>query len=161
MASLAFVEKPTFRIIYDLSSQSSRCASVNEDTGFYRAPTCELGHVIRDVLLRVMYSRQKIVVKVRTVLCKLDVNPCQGRPFVISLSIVFGPPCSCTWWTASSLFIFAYSLVGSVVVVFGVYFCLHWSIRTPTPSSMTLMSRRMVVRPRRVYESQVPETASL
>ena len=75
VAPLGVVEEPKFRIIHDLSSsQSSKSTSVNEDTDFSCAPPCELGHVIWDVLLRVMYLRQKFGPNARIVLSKLDVK---------------------------------------------------------------------------------------
>ena len=44
----------------------------NDDTDFDCAPPCELGHVLRDVLLRVLYPRQKHGPGARIVLSGID-----------------------------------------------------------------------------------------
>ena len=59
VSPLGVVEQPKLRIIHDLTFDGSGSrTSVNIDTDFDCAPSCELGHVLRDVLTRVLYLRQ-------------------------------------------------------------------------------------------------------
>ena len=68
-------EEPKLRIIHYLTfAGSGNRSSVNEDTGFDCAPPCELGHVLRDVLLRVLYLRQKHGPGARIVSSHIDVK---------------------------------------------------------------------------------------
>ena len=56
VSPLAVVLKPKFRIIHDLTfARAGGHSSVNDDTDVSSAPSCELGHVLRDVLLRVSF----------------------------------------------------------------------------------------------------------
>ena len=75
LSPLSVVEEPKFRIIHDLTfAGSGNRSSVNEDTEFDCAPKCELGHVLRDVSLRVLYLRQKYGPDARIVLARIDVK---------------------------------------------------------------------------------------
>ena len=75
VSPLAVVLKPKFRIIYDLTfTRAGGHSCVNDDTDFSSAPSCELGHVLRDVLLRVLLLRQKHGLTARIVLCRVDVK---------------------------------------------------------------------------------------
>ena len=75
VSPLAVVLKPKFRIIHDLTfARAGGHSSVNDDTDFSSAPSCELGHVFRDVLLRVLFLRQLHGPTARIVLCRVDVK---------------------------------------------------------------------------------------
>ena len=64
-----------FRIIHDLTfAGSGNRSSVNEDTDFDCAPPRELGHMLRDVLLRVLHLMQKHGPYARIVLPRIDVK---------------------------------------------------------------------------------------
>ena len=68
-------EEPNFRRIHDLTSQDLAIRSfVNEDTDFDCTPPCALGHVLRDVLLRVVHLRQKRGPGARIALSRIDVK---------------------------------------------------------------------------------------
>ena len=59
VSPLAVVRKSKFRIIHDLTlARAGGDSSVNDDTDVSSAPSCELGHVVRDVLLQVLFLRQ-------------------------------------------------------------------------------------------------------
>ena len=75
VSPLAVVLEPKFRIIHDLTfARAGGRSSVNNDTDFSSAPPCELGHVFREVLLRVMFLRQMHGSGARIVLCRVDVK---------------------------------------------------------------------------------------
>ena len=60
LSPLRVIEEPKIGIIRDMTfAGSGNRSSVNEDTDFDCAPPCELGHVLRDISLRVLYLRQK------------------------------------------------------------------------------------------------------
>lgn len=48
--------------------------SVNVDTDFSRAPPVELGHVIKDGLLRAVFLRQEFGQSARVVFSKIDIS---------------------------------------------------------------------------------------
>lgn len=56
------------RVVCDL------CWKVNANTDFACATLCKLGHVMRDVLLQMLYLRPKFGRNVRVVLSKLDIK---------------------------------------------------------------------------------------
>ena len=75
VSPLAVILEPKFRVIHDLTfARAGARTSVNCDTEFSSAPPCELGHVLRDVLLRVLFLRQTHGRRVRIVLCRVDVE---------------------------------------------------------------------------------------
>ena len=54
---LAHVLEPKYRIIRELTfARPGGRTSVNDDTDFSSAPPCELGHVLRDVVLRAVLA---------------------------------------------------------------------------------------------------------
>ena len=53
---------------------SGNRSSVNDNTDLDYDPPCELGHVLRDVLLRVLYLGQKHGSGARIVLFRVDVD---------------------------------------------------------------------------------------
>ena len=72
---LVAVLKPKFRIIHDLTfARAGGHSSLNDDTDFSSAPFCELDHVLRDVLLQVLFLRQMHGPTARIVLCRVDVK---------------------------------------------------------------------------------------
>ena len=74
LSPLAVVLKPKFRIIHDLAfARAGGRSSVNGDIDLSSAPCCELGHVLRDVLLRVSFFRHTHGPRARIVLCRVDV----------------------------------------------------------------------------------------
>ena len=75
VSPLAVVINPKFRIIHDLTfARAGSRSSVNGDADFSSAPSCELGHVFKDVLLRVLFLRQLHGPTARIVLCRVDVK---------------------------------------------------------------------------------------
>ena len=75
VSPLAVILEPKLRIVHDLSFASAGGrTSVNSDTDFSSAPPCELGHVLREVLLRVLFLRQTHGRSARIVLCRVDVK---------------------------------------------------------------------------------------
>ena len=75
VAPLAVVLEPKFRIVHYLKfARAGEGTSVNDDTMFSSAPTCELGSVLRDVLMRVLLLRQSHGADARIVLCRIDVK---------------------------------------------------------------------------------------
>ena len=75
--------EPKFRIIHDLTfARAGGHSSVNDDTDFSSAPSCELGHVLRDVLLRVLFLRQMHGPTAGIVLCRVDVKDAYRQALV-------------------------------------------------------------------------------
>ena len=75
VSPLAVIPEPKLRIVHDLSFASAGGrTSVNSDTDFSSAPPCELGHVLREALLRVLFLRQTHGRSVPIVLCRVDVK---------------------------------------------------------------------------------------
>ena len=75
VSPLAVIPEPKLRIVHDLSFVSAGGrTSVNSDTDFSSAPPCELGHVLREVFLRVLFLRQTHGRSARIVLCRVDVK---------------------------------------------------------------------------------------
>ena len=80
---LAVALKPKFRMIYDLRfARAGGHSSVNDDIGFSSAPSCNLGHVLRDVLLGVLFLRQMHGPTARIVLCRVNVKDAFGQVLV-------------------------------------------------------------------------------
>ena len=98
---LAVVLKPTFRITRDLTfARAGGHSSVDDDTDSSSAPSSEFGHVLRDVLLRVLLLRQMHGPTARTVLCRVDVKDAYRKVLVDPV----GAP------------VFGYAMAGYVVV---------------------------------------------
>ena len=58
ISPLSVVLEPKFRISHDITfARAGGRTSVSSDTDFDSAPPSELGHVLREVLLRVMFLR--------------------------------------------------------------------------------------------------------
>ena len=75
VSPLAVILEPKLRTVHDLSFASADGrTSVNSDTDFSSAPPSELGHVLREVLLRVLFLRQTHGRSARIVLCRVDVK---------------------------------------------------------------------------------------
>ena len=89
---LGVVEEPKFQIIHELTfAGSGNRSSINEDTDFDCAPPCELGYVLRDVLLRVLYLRQKHGPGAHIVLSRTNVKyACRHLPVDPEGSPAFG-----------------------------------------------------------------------
>ena len=69
------VEGRKLRIIHDLTfAGGGYRSSVNGDTDFSVAPTCELGYVFADVCRRLLYLHQRHDVVARVMLCRIDVK---------------------------------------------------------------------------------------
>ena len=79
VSPLGVVDKPKFRIIHDLTFAAGTRSSVNEDTDFSQAPECLLGHVLTDILKRVLYLRQMHGVAAEIMLCRFGVKEASGR----------------------------------------------------------------------------------
>ena len=72
---LAVVLVPKFRTIHYLTfARAGGQTSVNDDTDSASAPPCELGHALRDVLLRVLFSRQRRGITAQILLCRVEVK---------------------------------------------------------------------------------------
>ena len=89
---LSVVLEPKFRIIHDLTfARAGGRTSVNGDTNFDSAPPSELGHELREVLLRVMFLRQTQSNSARILLCRVDVKDAFRQVLVdASVAPVFG-----------------------------------------------------------------------
>ena len=74
VSPLGVVEEPKFRIIHDLTFAAAGRTSVNADTDFGRAPECLLGHVLFDILSRILFLRQLHGESVQIMLCRVDVR---------------------------------------------------------------------------------------
>ena len=75
ISPLRVVLEPKFPIIHDLSfARAGGRTSINGDTDFDSAPPSELGHVVHDILLRVMFLRQTHGSSARILLCRVDVK---------------------------------------------------------------------------------------
>ena len=90
VSPLAVIPEPKLRIVHDLSFASAGGrTSVNSDTDFSSAPPCELGHVLREAFLRVLFLRQTHGCSARLVLCRVDVKEA-FRQVVNPVGAVFG-----------------------------------------------------------------------
>ncbi len=58
VSPLGVVPEPKFRIIHGLTFAAAGRTSVNADTDFSCAPECLLGHVLFDILSRILFLRQ-------------------------------------------------------------------------------------------------------
>ena len=74
VSPLGVVDEPKFRIIHDLTFTAGTRSSVNGDTDFSQAPECLLGHVLTDILKRILYLRQMHGVTAEIMLCRIDVK---------------------------------------------------------------------------------------
>ena len=75
ISPLSVVLELKFRIIHDLTfARAGGRTSVNGDTDFDSAPPSELGHVLRVVLLRVMFLKKTHGSSARMPLCRVDVK---------------------------------------------------------------------------------------
>ena len=72
---LAVVLEPKVCIVHDLTfARAGVRTSVNNDTIFSSAPTCDLGSVLRDMLMRVLFLRLSHGTDAQIVLCRVDVE---------------------------------------------------------------------------------------
>lgn len=68
---MAFTSKT--RVIHDISFASAPSTSgFNDDTGFATATPCQLGHVVRGIILRMLYLKRKYGVRARIDLSKMN-----------------------------------------------------------------------------------------
>ena len=74
VSPVGVVEEPKFRIIHDLTFAAAGRTSVNADTDFDRAPECLLGHVLFDILSRILFLRQLHGEEAEIMLCRVDVR---------------------------------------------------------------------------------------
>ena len=75
ISPLAVVLEPKFGIVHDLTfARAGERTSINNDTIYSSAPTCELGSMLRDVLMRVLCLRQAHGRHARIALCRVDVK---------------------------------------------------------------------------------------
>ena len=75
ISPLSVVLEPKFRIFHNLTfARAGGRTSVNGDTDLDSAPPFELGHVLREVLLPVMFLRQTHGSDARILLCRVDVK---------------------------------------------------------------------------------------
>ena len=75
ISPLSVVLEPKFRIIHDLTfARATGRTSVNGDTDFDSAPPSELGHVLREVLLEVVFLRQPHGSSAPILVCRVDVK---------------------------------------------------------------------------------------
>ena len=75
ISPLSVVLEPKFRVIHDLTfARAGGRTSVDGDTDFDSAPLSEFGHVLREILLRVMFLRQTHGSSARILLCSVDVK---------------------------------------------------------------------------------------
>lgn len=76
VSPLGVVEEPKFHIIHDLtfSAGAEIRSSVNSDTDFDQAPECLLGHVLFDILSRILFMQQLYGELLEILLCRVDVK---------------------------------------------------------------------------------------
>ena len=75
ISPLSVVIKTKFRIFHDLTfARAGGRTSVNGDMDFDSAPPSEIGHVLREVFLRVMFLRQPHGSSARILSCRVDVK---------------------------------------------------------------------------------------
>ena len=73
VSPFAVVLEPKIRIIHDITfARAGGHSSVDDETDFSSALSCELGHVCRDVFLRVLFLRQLHGPTATVVLCRAD-----------------------------------------------------------------------------------------
>ena len=119
VSTLAVPKSSTkLRVVHDLTfSSGPSMTCVNEDTGFSSAFTCELGHVLRDIIWHVLYLRQRFGRGVRIVLSKMDVKDAFRQvPVEVTRAPVFGIVSAVWVWSTGDC-----NLVGATVQVFGVW----------------------------------------
>ena len=90
---LVWLNNPRFSIIHDLSlaAEAEVRSSVDGDTDFAQAPECRLGHVLFDVLSRVLYLRQLHGVQLEILIGRVDVKEAFRQvPVDASGASVFG-----------------------------------------------------------------------
>ena len=92
VSPLAVVLEPKFRILHDLTcARAGGHFSAVDDTDFCSAPSNELGHVLRDVLLRVSFLRQMHGPTARIAICRTDVKDAFRQVLVDPVGVpVFG-----------------------------------------------------------------------
>ena len=93
VSPLAVMKSSTkLRVVHDLTFASGTSTTgVNGDTDFSSAPTCELKHVLRDIIWRILYLRQRFGRRARIVLSKMDVKDAFRQvPVEITRAPVFG-----------------------------------------------------------------------
>ena len=76
VSPLGVVEEPRFRIIHDLTFAAGATvrSSVNDDTYFTQAQECGLGHVLHDIISRVLYLRKLHGVELNIFIRRVDVK---------------------------------------------------------------------------------------
>jgi len=74
VSPLGVVEEPKFRIVHDLTFAAAGRTSVNADTDFAQAPECLLGHVLFDILSRIVFLPQLHGDEIEILLCRVDVK---------------------------------------------------------------------------------------
>lgn len=85
VSPLGVVQEPKFRIIHYLTFAAARRSAtakvagacrtrVNADTDFGRAPECLLGHVLLEILMRILFLRQLHGESVEIMHCRVDVR---------------------------------------------------------------------------------------
>ena len=93
VSPLAVIKPSTkLRVVHDLTfSSGPSTIGVKEDIDFSSAPTCELGHVLRDIIWRILYLRHRFGRGARIVLRKMDVKDAFRQvPVEITRAPVFG-----------------------------------------------------------------------
>ena len=101
--------------------------SVDVDTDFDPVPTCELGYVLRGVLLRVLFLRQTHGSRTRILVCREDVKYAFRHIWLIRQAHwLLGTSSAITLsWTR------AYNLVGVIALGFGGWWHLRFGMLTP------------------------------
>ena len=118
VSPLAVIKSSTkLRAVHDLTlSSGPSMTGVNEDSDFSSASTCELGHVLRDIIWYVLYLRQRFGRGVRIVLSKMDVKDAFRQvPVEVTRAPVFAIVSAVWVWSTGDC-----NLVGATAQVFGV-----------------------------------------
>ena len=90
---------------------------VNENIDFSSAPTCELGHVLRDIIWHILYLRRRFGRGARIVLSEMDTKDAFRQvPVEVTRAPVFGIVSAVWVWSTGDC-----NLVGATVQVFGVW----------------------------------------
>ena len=89
------------------------------DTDYSSAPTCDLGHVLRDIIWRTLYLRHRLGRRARIVLRKMDVKDAFRQvPVEVTRAPVFGIVSAVWVWSTGDC-----NLVSATAQGFGV--CLR------------------------------------
>ena len=149
VSPLAVILEPKLHIVHDFSFASAGGrTSVNSDTDFFPAPACELGHVLREVLLRVLFLRQTNGRSARIVLFHVDVQEAFRQVLVDPV----GRRCSVTLPADAWSWICGCSSGGGIALGIGACWLPRLSTLTPALRFKAPLCPRKGPQPSRMFE---------